>query len=166
MLNIYLVKSRLWPMICFLMLAFSVSALDSDRQQKITLEGDGCISKLTIGQTECPQGMVIKQGSLNIKSSYGLITHIDNQIDTVLMKGFPVQMQQQMDDGSQMNVRANEIIFDYQLEKAFLSGDVRIENNIGISTGEAMEFNLKTQEIKAVGQQNQQFRLEIDPNND
>ena len=61
---------------------------------------------------------------------------------------------------------ASQIDFDYQAETAFLKGNVRIENNIGISTGNAMEFNLKTQEYRAVGENNEQFMLEIDPNND
>src|SRR5690554_6852568 len=131
-------------------LSFSVLALESDRQQKITLSGDGCISKLNLGQTECPKGMVIRQGSLKIKSDYGLIIHEDTQIASVKMTGSPVTMEQQMDDGTLMTIRANQIDFDYQAEIAFLQDDVRIENNIGISTGEAMEFNLKTQEVKAV----------------
>jgi lipopolysaccharide export system protein LptA len=149
-----------------LLLTLNVFALESDRQQKITLSGDGCISKLNLGQTECPKGMLIRQGSLKIESDYGLITHEGKLIATVKMTGSPVTMEQQMDDGSRMVIRANQIDFDYQSEIAFLKGDVRIENNIGVSTGEAMEFNLKTQEVKAVGENNQQFRLEIDPNND
>jgi Uncharacterized protein conserved in bacteria len=157
--------NQYWLLLGCLILSFSALALESDRKQKITLEGDGCISKLNIGVTECPNGMVIQQGSLKIESAYGLITHQDSQIATVEMTGSPVTMQQQMDDGTQMTVRANQIDFDYQAEIAFLKGDVRIENNIGISTGEAMEFNLVSQEVKAVGEQNQQFRLEIDPNN-
>jgi len=160
------VKRSVVSLFGLLIISFSVNALESDRQQKITLDGEGCISKLTIGQTECPNGMVIRQGSLKIESDYGLITHKDNQIATVKMTGSPVHMQQQMDDGTLMTIQANQIDFDYQVETAFLKGDVRIENNIGISTGEAMEFNLKTQEVKAVGEQNQQFRLVIDPNND
>ncbi|GAA4819616.1 hypothetical protein GCM10023308_16640 [Marinicella pacifica] len=153
-------------MLMGLSLTLSVFALESDRQQKITLSGDGCISKLNLGQTECPKGMLIRQGSLKIESDYGLITHEGKLIATVKMTGSPVTMEQQMDDGSRMVIRANQIDFDYQSEIAFLKGDVRIENNIGVSTGEAMEFNLKTQEVKAVGENNQQFRLEIDPNND
>lgn len=166
MQNFNLGKIRVMTLIGMLIAGFSVNALESDRRQKITLEGNGCISKLNIGQTECPKGMVIRQGSLKIESDYGLIIHQDKQIATVKMTGSPVRMQQQMDDGTQMTVRANQIDFDYQAETAYLKGDVRIENNIGISTGEAMEFNLKTQEVKAVGEQNQQFRLEIDPAND
>lgn len=166
MQNLNPAKSQYWLIAGWLMLSFSAVALESDRQQKIILEGDGCVSKLNIGQTECPKGMVIRQGSLRIESDYGLIIHKDNQIATVKMTGSPVYMQQQMDDGTKMTVQANQIDFDYAAETAFLKGAVRIENNIGISTGEAMEFNLKTQEIKAVGEQNEKFRLEIDPNND
>ncbi|KAA3649907.1 MAG: hypothetical protein DWP95_01790 [Proteobacteria bacterium] len=166
MQNLNPIKMTVMALFWLLVFSFSANALESDRQQKITLEGDGCIYKLNIGQTECPKGMVIKQGSLMIESDYGLIIYKDNQIATVQMTGAPVRMQQQMDDGSHMYVQANQIDFDYQAETAFLKGDVRIENNIGISTGDAMEFNLLTQEVKAVGENNQQFRLEIDPNND
>lgn len=156
------------PLIVLLALMFSVTAvaLESDRKQKISLEGAGCISKIKLGQTECPNGMLIKQGSLLIEADYGLITHNDNQIETVLMKGRPVHMQQTMDDQTIMHIRANEINFLYNTEIAILTGDVIIKNNMGVSTGEAMEFNLQTQELKAVGENNQPFRLEIDPNND
>ncbi len=154
--------------IVLLVLVFSttVVALESDRQQKIILEGSGCVSKIKVGQTECPNGMVIKQGSLLIEADYGLITHKDNQIETVLMKGRPVHMQQTMDDQSIMHISANEINFLYITEIAILTGDVVIKNNMGISTGKAMEFNLQTQELKAVGEDSQPFRLEIDPSND
>ena len=61
-------KIRVMTIIGMLIVSFAVNALESDRQQKITLEGNGCISKLNIGQTECPKGMVIRQGSLKIES--------------------------------------------------------------------------------------------------
>lgn len=166
MQNLNLIYKPSVVILLLLMVNLSAVALESDRQQKISLEGAGCVSKIKLGQTECPNGMVIKQGSLLIEADYGLITHKNNQIDTVLMKGQPVHMQQTMEDQTVMHIRANEINYLYSAEIAILTGDVVIENNMGVSSGDAMEFNLKTQELKAVGENKQPFRLEIDPSND
>lgn len=141
-------------------------ALDADRTKKIIVEGPGCITKLKNNQTECAKGLTIEQGSLKIKSSYGLINHKDKGIDNVLMKGQQVYMEQMMDDGDKMVVMANEMDYRKADEKVYLSGNVSIKSSIGLTTGENIEFDLKTQEIVSSGDGDEQFRMEIDQKND
>ncbi len=141
-------------------------ALDSDRSAKIVIEGPGCLTKLKDNQTECTKGLTIEQGSLLIKSAYGLINHKDQGIDNVLMKGQQVYMEQMMEDGDKMIVKADQMDYRKADEKVYLSGNVSIKSSIGITTGENIEFDLKTQEIVSSGEGEQQFRMEIDQKDD
>ncbi len=142
-------------------------ALDSDRTAKIVIEGPGCISKLKVNQTECTKGLTIQQGSLLIKSTYGLINHKDKGISSILMKGNQVYMEQMMEDQDKMVIKANQVDYRKNDEKVFLKGQVSITSSIGVTTGDEIEFDLQTQEITALGDQSsQQFRMEIDQKDD
>jgi len=141
-------------------------ALDSDRTAKIIIQGPGCTTQLKKNQTECLKGLTIEQGSLLIKSTYGLIKHQDKSIGSVFMKGKQVYMEQLLEDGDKMVVKANEIDYQKAAEKVYLSGQVSISSSIGVTTGERLEFDLKTQEIISAGDSPQPFRMEIDQQDD
>lgn len=150
-----------------LLVSGASGALESDRQANIVIHGPGCVSKLKIDQTECQKGLTIEQGSLLIKSTYGLIHHKNKGIESVLMKGDQVYMEQLMDDGEKMVIMANQIDYKKSIDKVFLKGNVSIKSAIGVTTGEDIEFDMKSQEITALGEETtQQFRLEIDQKND
>jgi lipopolysaccharide export system protein LptA len=147
--------------------AWQVKALDSDRTAKIVIQGPGCVSKLKLNQTECQKGLTIEQGSLLIKSAYGLIHHADKGISRVEMKGRQVYMEQLMEDNDKMVIKADEVDYHKAKDKVYLTGNVSITSAIGVTTGEAIEFDLATQEITAAGNETtQQFRMEIDQNDD
>jgi len=147
--------------------AWQVKALDSDRTAKIVIQGPGCVSKLKLNQTECQKGLTIEQGSLLIKSAYGLIHHADKGISRVEMKGQQVYMEQLMEDNDKMVIKADEVDYHKAKDKVYLTGNVSITSAIGVTTGEAIEFDLATQEITAAGNETtQQFRMEIDQNDD
>ena len=149
------------------LLSSGVVALESDRKAKIIIEGPGCVSKLKLDQTECKRGLTIVQGSMIIKSTYGMIHHKNKGIENILMKGDQVTMEQMMDDQDKMMIKANEVDYRKAEEKVYLKGNVSITSSIGVTTGDEIEFNLLTQEITALGEENtQQFRMEIDQNND
>jgi len=143
-------------------------ALESDRQAKVVVQAPlGCVSKLKLNQTECKNGLTIEQGSMLIKSRYGLIQHSKEGVVSVLMKGDQVYMEQLMDDQELMVIKANEINYQKAEEKVYLKGHVSIVSSIGVTTGEDIEFDLKTQEINAQGEDNsQQFKIVIDQKND
>ncbi len=158
---------KISTLLVFTFIAGHCLALESDRKAKIIIQGPGCVLKAKINQTECQKGLTIEQGSLLIKSTYGLIHHHDKGIQNVLMTGNQVYMEQMMDDNTKMVIKANEIDYKKEVEKVYLKGNVNITSSLGVTTGEEIELDLKTQEIKAVGEENtEQFRMEIDPGND
>lgn len=153
----------------FIMLIVTGSSwsLDSDREEKVIIEGPGCVTKLKSNQTECLKGLSIKQGSLLIKSTYGLINHKNKGIENVLMKGDQVYLEQLLEDQDKMIIMANQIDYKKAAEKVYLVGNVSITSSIGVTTGENIEFDLKTQEITTAGDDSkQQFRMEIDQKDD
>lgn len=153
--------------ILLLLVASSSWSLDSDRNEKVIIEGPGCVTKLKANQTECLKGLTIEQGSLLIKSTYGLINHKNKGIENVLMKGDQVYMEQLMEDQDKMVIKANQIDYRKAEEKVYLEGKVSITSSIGVTTGENIEFDLKTQEITTSGEAGkQQFRMEIDQKDD
>ena len=54
-----------------------------------------------------------------------------------------------MEDNTKMIIKANQVDYQKQAEKVYLKGNVSITNAIGLTTGEEIEFDLKTQEITA-----------------
>jgi len=142
-------------------------ALDSDRTAKIIIKGGpDCRTKMKENTTECIAGLTIEQGSLLIKSTYGLINYKDKGLNSVLMRGTQVYMEQMMEGGDKMVLKADEIDYQKAADKAFLSGNVSITSSIGVTTGEKLEFNLQTQEIISTGESKLPFRMEIDQKND
>ena len=157
---------KIKSLIILCVFAPAIWALDSDRSAKIIIEGPGCKTKLNENVTECKRGLTIEQGSMLIKSTYGLIKHQDKGVGNVLMKGDQVYMEQLMEDKTKMVINANEIDYKKVEEKVFLSGNVSITSSIGVTTGEHIEFDLKTQEIISAGEDQQPFRMEIDQKDD
>ena len=151
----------------FLITSGPLFALEADRKAKIVVQGPGCVSKLKLNQTECKKGLTIEQGSMLIKATYGIIYHQDKGVQRVEMKGDQVYMEQMMDDGDKMVIKANEMDYAKVENKVYLKGLVSITSSIGVTTGEEIEFDLLSQEITAVGEDaEQQFRMEIEQNND
>ena len=154
--------------VSFLLLFVTASwALESDRKQKIILDGGGCIQRAKLGQTECPKGLVIKQGSMTIKAKYGLIDHKNKGVQSIKMTGAPAHFEQKMESGELMVILANQMDYVKKDEKIYLKGDVKITSDMGVTTGQEMEINLLTQEISSLSENpDQQFHMEIVPDND
>ncbi len=76
-------------------------------------------------------------------------------------------MEQLMENNDKMVIKADEIDYLKAEDKVFLTGNVSITSAIGVTTGEAIEFDLQTQEITAAGEDTgQQFKMVIDQNDD
>ena len=141
-------------------------ALESDRIAKLIFEGEGCTTKMKVNQTECLKRIRIEQGTLLIKAEYGLVTHQKQGINNVLLKGHQAYMEQMMEDNDKLVIKANEIDYQKAAEIVYLSGNVSITSSIGVTTGEDLEFNLKTQEMISTSKSHQPFRMEIDQKDD
>lgn len=160
---------RMQNLVASLLLSMTATswALDSDRKENITLDGGGCVTNQKTYKTECPNGLVIKQGTMRIKAKYGLISHKDKGIQSIKMTGTPAHFEQKMESGELMVILAKQMDYIKDEEKIYLKGDVKITSDMGTTSGKEMEINLLTQEISSVSDDpEQQFHMEIVPDND
>ena len=129
--------------------------------------GSGCVTRQKEQQTECPNGLTVKQGSMVIKAKYGLIDHQKKGIQNIKMTGTPVHFEQKMETGELMVILAKKMDYVKKDETIYLKGDVKITSDMGVTTGQEMEINLLTQEISSLSENpDQQFHMEIVPDND
>ncbi len=151
----------------FLIMNAQVWAIKSDQQQKITVDGGGCVMRPQDNNTECPNGIVIKQGTMVIRGAYGLIYHEKKGVQKIKMSGSPVHFEQTMDSGDLLVIKAKQMDYIKADEKIYLKGDVNIVSEIGLTKGEEMEIDLLTQEISSVSEDpDHRFYMEIEPSND
>lgn len=155
------------PIILFSLLAYSLAApaLETDRNQKLILEGEPCTSNQSQGITEC-ENLSIRQGTMKITAAFGNIKHQQQGIEQIEMRGEPVYFEQDLESGKQMTIVAQQINYDKKTETVRLQRQVRIVGDLGIITGEDITYNLLTQEMSTQADSEhkpQKFHMEIIP---
>lgn len=155
--------------ILFGLLAYSLTApaLETDRNQKLTLEGEPCTSNQSQGLTEC-ENLIIRQGTMKITADFGSIKHQQQGIKEINMRGRPVYFEQDLESGKKMTIVAQQINYHKKTEIVRLQKAVKIVGDLGIITGEDITFNLLTQELSSQSnndQNSQKFHMEIPPEN-
>ena len=136
-----------------LLLAPSVLlAKSSDRNQPMSLdaghqvgslEGNGTITMLG--------GVIVQQGSLDIRSQTGVVTMKNNDITRVVFTGSPVTLKQQMEDGGMMNATANRIDYDLVNEIVTFTGNYTVKTPKGSNSGQKLVYNLRTGNMESGG---------------
>ncbi len=145
--------------------ALTVQAKSSDRNQEMTIDA-GAQSGTLIGDgiTTLSQGVIITQGTLDLRSAKADIHMKDGQAVRAVFTGNPATMKQQLDDGSWMNARADKIDYDITTETIVLTGNYRVESAQGVNTGGTMTYNTRTGQMNSGGD-GQRVRTVIPPKN-
>jgi lipopolysaccharide transport periplasmic protein LptA len=137
-----------------LALLASATALgkSSDRNQPMTIDS---------GASECSQGgnmqcvftgnVEIVQGSLRINAARAEIIQRGEQIEQVILTGKQATMQQDMDDGSTMNARADRIVYEPKKELLTLTGNYQVESPRGSNSGQRMVYNMASGQMQSGG---------------
>ena len=123
-------------------------------------------ARSTIAQPSILSGGVhITQGSLDINRSQAEISFADGDPSRAVFTGGPVVLKQQMDDGTPMNARANNVDYNLKTETVVFTGDVQIQQPRGSMSGQRMVYNLKTGNIDSGGEGNGRVKMRILPRN-
>ena len=145
--------------------AIQALALESDKKADFVLDADNNSAILKSGENQQRfwGNVVIQQGTLKINADSALVTQGKNGIDSILLKGKPVKMEQVIDaEYGKINVRANQIDYKVTNDLLEMTGDVLIKSKIqGEMSGEKITMNTKTKEIKGAKSNNQRVRLVI-----
>jgi len=138
--------------ISLLVPTFAASAKSTDRNQDMTIDA-GAQSGTLIGdgKTTLSQGVVITQGTLDLRSSDAEIYMKDGEAVRAVFTGKQAKLKQQLDDGSWMDASADRIDYDIKAEVLTMTGNYHVKSARGTNAGQKMTYNTRTGEMNSGG---------------
>ena len=129
-----------------------VLAKSSDCNQPMSLDAGHQVGSLEgNGTITMSGGVIVQQGSLDIRSQTGVVTMKNNDITRVVFTGSPVTLKQQMEDGGMMNATANRIDYDLVNEIVTFTGNYTVKTPKGSNSGQKLVYNLRTGNMESGG---------------
>lgn len=156
LLGLALVSAALVPM--------PVLARSSDRNQPMDIEaGHSDYSLDDSRPTVLSGGVIITQGSLDIRSNTATITQRGGEPVRAVLVGAPVTLKQQLDSGAPFSARANKVDYDLKGEVVVFTGNVSIEEPRGTLAGERVVYNMRTSQVTSGGEGAGRVKMRIQP---
>ncbi|HEY0915057.1 MAG TPA: lipopolysaccharide transport periplasmic protein LptA [Solimonas sp.] len=132
--------------------AAGAAAKSTDRNQAMSIDAGGQSGNLDgDGKTLLSGGVVVTQGSLEIRSSAAEIYMAGGEISRSVFTGKQVKMKQQMDNGSWMDALADRVEYDMKTETITFIGNYTVKSDRGSNSGQRMVYNTKTGNMQAGG---------------
>ena len=142
----------------------SVLARSSDRQKPMDIAAgrqSGTLTGDSVNQLS--GGVHITQGSLDITSSAATITLAGGDPTRAVFTGGPVALKQELDDGTPMSARADNVDYNLKTEIVVFTGNVSITNPRGSLSGQRVVYNLKTGNVESGGEGAGKVKVRILP---
>lgn len=144
----------------------AVQARSSDRSKPMDIDAGATDYSLDDRRpTVLSGGVIITQGTLDIRSSRAEITQRNGEPVRAVLTGGPVKLSQQLDNGTPMNAVAGKIDYDLTTEVVVLTGDVSIQQPSGSLSGQRVVYNMKTGQVQSGGPGNGRVKMRIQPKN-
>lgn len=138
--------------ITLLLAAGTVGARSSDRRQAIDIEGGSAVYSTDDSRpTVISGGVTITQGTLRITAATAEITMRDGEAVRAVLKGGPVRMSQQLDDGTPMSSVSSSADYDMKADVVVFSGNVGIQQPRGSLSGERVTYNMRSGQVASGG---------------
>ena len=144
--------------------ASGVLARSSDRQKAMDIEAGrqvGTLSGDSVNQLS--GGVHITKGTLDITAGNATITLAGGDPTRAVFSGGPVQLKQELDDGSPMSARADNVDYNLKTEVVVFTGNVSINNPRGTLSGQRVVYNLKTGNVESGGEGGGKVKVRILP---
>ena len=127
-------------------------AKSTDRNQAMTIDSGSQSGNMEgNGKTLLGGGVVVTQGSLEIRSNAAEIHMADGEISRSIFTGKQVKMKQQMDDGSWMDAQADRVEYDMKSETIPFLGNYTVKSDRGSNSGQRMVYNTKSGNMESGG---------------
>ena len=140
-------------------------AKSTDRNEDMHIDSGAQSGTLTgDGKTVLSQGVIITQGTLDLRSSEAEIYLKDGEAVRVVFTGKQAKMKQQLDDGTWMDALADRIDYDIKTEIITLTGNYKVTSARGTNAGQRMVYNTRTGEMN-FGGDGSRVRTVIPPKN-
>lgn len=139
-------------------------ARSSDRQKPMDIEAgrqSGTLSGNSVN--ELSGGVHITQGTLDITASEATITLADGDPTRAVFRGGPVVLKQELDDGTPMSARADNVDYNLRTDVVVFTGNVSITNQRGTLSGQRVVYNLRTGNVESGGEGGGKVKVRILP---
>lgn len=148
-----------------LLIAGPVLAKSSDRNEPMNIDAGAQSGTLAgDGKTVLSQGVIITQGTLDLRSAEAEIHLRNGEPVRVVFTGRQATLKQQLDDGSWMDAKADRIDYDVSGEIITLTGNYSVVSARGTNAGQRMVYNTRTGEMNSGGD-GTRVRTVIQPKN-
>jgi len=136
-----------------LALSSSAMALEADRSKPVDVSADRSETSQKAGTTVLTGNVRISQGTMLIIADKAEVFQPEGaNISRVLLTGSPATLEQDLDaNGGRMKAAARTIDYALQSSKVTLRQQVRVEQTRGTLTGELIEYDIKTGQLKGGG---------------
>ena len=135
-----------------LLFPLMASAKSTDRNEPMNIDAGAQSGTLTgDGKTMLSGGVVITQGSLDLRAANAEIQIKGGEAVRAIFTGKQATMRQQMDDGSWMDAVADRIDYDITGEIITLTGNYKVASARGTNAGQRMVYNTRSGEMNSGG---------------
>lgn len=135
-----------------LLFPLMASAKSTDRNEPMNIDAGAQSGTLTgDGKTMLSGGVVITQGSLDLRAANAEIQIKGGEAVRAIFTGKQATMRQQMDDGSWMDAVADRIDYDITGEIITLTGNYKVTSARGTNAGQRMIYNTRSGEMNSGG---------------
>lgn len=144
----------------------SALARTSDRSKPMDIDaGRSDYSMDDSRPTTLSGGVIITQGTLDIRSNQAVIHSANGEPVRAVLTGGPVKMKQELDDGKPMTAMANQVDYDLKAEVVVFTGNVDIKQPSGSIAGQRVVYNMKTGQVQGGGENAGRVKIRIEPKN-
>jgi lipopolysaccharide export system protein LptA len=152
---------------CALAFAAGVAARTTDRNQPLDVESNS--SDCSVGDDgPCilTGNVHLVQGTLDVRAGRAVVHRVGGDIRRVTLTGAPVQMQQELDDGTRINARAANVDYDMTTDTVIFTGDANIDQpGRGNIAGGRIAYNMKSGQVQGSGEGERRVRMQFVPKN-
>lgn len=144
----------------------AVLARSSDRNQPMDVDAGATDYSVNDSRpTILSGGVVITQGTLDIRSGRAEISQRGGEPVRVVLTGSPVRLTQVLDNGERMNATARQIDYDLRTEIVVLTGGVTLAQPGNSLSGERIVYNMQTGRVQGGGEGAGRVKMRILPRN-
>jgi lipopolysaccharide export system protein LptA len=148
-----------------LAIAGAAGARTSDRSQPMDVESSSSDCFVSNdGPCTLTGDVHLVQGTLVISAGRAVVHRANGDIRRVTLSGAPVQLSQELDDGSKINARAANVDYDMSTDTVIFTGDALIDQpGRGKIAGGRIAYNMKSGQVQGTGEGKGRVKMQFVP---
>jgi len=159
-------KAKLALAVTLVLLVPAASAEKFDVEQEIKISSSRQAADLKNKIFSYIDNVIISQGTLTIHAELvQVITQAENDNKIYIAKGSPATFEQTLQDGSPINLQANEIRYEPSKNIVVISGNALLRQEGSEVSGSKITYNFDTEYVNAESLENAKVETVLQPKN-